>query len=277
MQIRTMSAYNFRHADPAVTEVQKALLLAESSGATPELIEKLKSALDLVKLRDDFALAATSKESTKLREIYEETHRHDWAAVHKQGKSSWTLSPGMCSGHLEGQFLKSLISIQKAKRVLEIGMFTGYSAMAMAEALPADGEIVSIEMEQYLKSLVENLTKDSPQHKKHRIIVGKGLDVLKDLVAAGEKFDVVFLDAHKAEYIDYLKIVFEGGLLNPGGTVLVDNAFYFGDGYIPSRGNNPTKQFAKAVTSDPSLHTVLVPIRDGVIIIRRKSDVEGGV
>lgn len=102
-QIRKMSTYNFRHADPAVTEVQNALHLAESSGAAPELIEKLKSALDLVKLRDDFALAATSKESTKLREIFEETHRHDWAAVHKQGKLSRTLSPWMCSGHLEGK------------------------------------------------------------------------------------------------------------------------------------------------------------------------------
>ncbi|BFZ05884.1 hypothetical protein BsWGS_08923 [Bradybaena similaris] len=272
-----MPNFNFKDFDPSVPEMQEALLLAESSGAVPELIEKLKSALDLVKLRDDFALAATSEESTKLKEIYAETHRHDWAAAHKLGKTSWALAPIMCSGQLEGQFLKSLISIQKAKRVLEIGMYTGYSAMAIAEALPADGEIVSIEIEPYLKSLVESLTKDSPQHKKHRIIVGKGLDVLKDLVAGGEKFDVVFLDANKSEYIDYFKIVFEGGLLNPGGTLLVDNAFYFGDGYIPSTGDNPTKQFAKFVSSDPSLHTVLVPIRDGVMIIRRKSDVEGGV
>ncbi|CAG5133998.1 unnamed protein product, partial [Candidula unifasciata] len=175
------------------------------------------------------------------------------------------------------QFLKSLISIQKAKRVLEVGLFTGYSAVAMAEALPADGEIVSIEIEEYLKTLVESLTKDSPHHKKHRIIIGKGLDVMKDLSAAGEKFDVVFLDADKAQYIDYFKLVFDGGLLNPGGTVLVDNAFFFGAGYDPSVGDNPTKQFARAMSSYPSLHKVLVPIRDGVMIVRRLSDVEGGV
>ncbi|BFZ05888.1 hypothetical protein BsWGS_08927 [Bradybaena similaris] len=272
-----MPNFNFKHIDPAVDEVHKALHLAESSGAAPELIQKLKSVLDLVKLREDFAVGSTSEESSKLRQIFEESRRHDWAAVHKQGKTSWLFLPGMCSGKLKGQFLKSLISIQKAKRVLEIGMFTGYTAMVMAEALPADGDIVSIEMEPYLKSLVESLTKDSPQRKKHRIIIGKGRDVLKDLVADGEKFDVVFLDADKAEYDDYFKILFDGGLLNPGGTVLVDNAFDFGDGYIPSTGNNSTKQFAKALSSDPSLHTVLVPILDGVMIIRRQSDVEGGV
>ncbi|CAG5127140.1 unnamed protein product [Candidula unifasciata] len=222
-----MSTHDLSHYDPAVEEVKKALALAESSGAVPELIETLKSALQLVELREDFAHNATSKESAALKGILDETYSHDWDSVHQQGKSLWKLSPIMMSGPLEGQFLKSLVSIQKAKRVLDIGLFTGYSAVSMAEALPADGEVVSLEIDEYLKPLVENLIKDSPHHKKVRIITGKALDALKNLDADGEKFDVVFLDADKAEYLDYFK--------------------------------------------------VLVPIRDGVLIIRRVSDVEGSV
>uniref|UniRef100_A0A0B7A1L0 Caffeoyl-CoA O-methyltransferase n=1 Tax=Arion vulgaris TaxID=1028688 RepID=A0A0B7A1L0_9EUPU len=263
------------HYDPAVEEVQKALKLAVSSGAAPEVIQTIESALELVRLRENFALNATSTQSQTLKEILEETYKHDWESVHQQGKSSWRLSPGMISGHLEGQFLKSVVSIQKAKRVLDIGMFTGYSALAMAEALPADGELVSVDMEEYLKVLVTNLTKSSPHHKKIKILIGKALDVLEGLSARGEKFDVIFLDADKSEYLAYFKLAFDGGLLSPGGTVLVDNAFRHGDGYRPSSGNTVTKQFANAVSSDPTLHKVLVPIRDGVLMIRRLADVEG--
>ncbi|BFZ05954.1 hypothetical protein BsWGS_08993 [Bradybaena similaris] len=272
-----MSTHDLSHYDPAIMQVKKALVLAESSGAAPELIQTLKSAVELVKLREDFAHSATSKESATLKRILEETYRHDWASVYQQGKSHWDLAPEIMSGPLEGQFLKSVISMQKAKRVLDVGLFTGYSAVSMAEALPADGEVVSIEIDEYLKPLVESLVKDSPHHKKLRIINGKALDVLEVLKAAGEKFDVVFLDAEKDEYLDYFKYTFEGGLLNPGGTVLVDNAFFFGAGYMPDTEDNSTKQFAEAISSDPTLHSVLVPIRDGVLVIRRLSDVEGSV
>jgi caffeoyl-CoA O-methyltransferase len=269
-----MSTHDLSHYDPAVEEVQKALQLARTSGSSPELVQVLESALELVKLREDFAHNATSRESKTLKAIIDETYRHDWESVYKQGKSTWHLSPEMLSGPLEGQFLKSLVSIQKAKRILDIGLFTGYSAISMAEALPADGEVVSIEISAYLKPLVTDLIKDSPHGKKIKILVGKALDVLKDIAADGEKFDIIFLDADKAEYLEYFKYAFEGGLLNPGGTVLVDNAFRFGAGYMPSAGNSVTKQFANAVASDPSLHKVLVPIRDGVLIIRRLVDVE---
>uniref|UniRef100_A0A0B6Z9A8 Caffeoyl-CoA O-methyltransferase n=1 Tax=Arion vulgaris TaxID=1028688 RepID=A0A0B6Z9A8_9EUPU len=272
-----MSTHDLSHYDPAVNEVHKALELAKSSGATPELIKTIESALELTKLREDFAHNTTSKESQTLKEILAETYRHDWESVHQQGKSTWHLSPVMMSGPLEGQFLKTIASIQKPKRILDIGLFTGYSALSMAEALPADGEVVSIEIDEYLKPLVTDLLKSSPHGKKVQILVGKALDVLKNLAADGERFDLIFMDADKDEYIDYFKYAFEGGLLNPGGTLLVDNAFLFGSGYIPSSEVSSTKAFANAVSSDASLHSVLVPIRDGVLIIRRLSDVEGGI
>ncbi|BFZ05953.1 hypothetical protein BsWGS_08992 [Bradybaena similaris] len=263
--------------DPAVMELHKALQLAKSSGASPELLQTLQSALDLVEKREEFALATTSKQSETLREIYEETYRHDWEKVHQEGKTVWNLRPGMMSGLLEGQFLKSLVSMQKAKRVLEIGMFTGYGALTMAEALPGDGEVVTVDMSEYLKALVTDLIKTSPHRKKIKIVIGKALEVLKDLSGRGEKFDIIFLDADTSEYPTFFKFVFEGGLLNPGGSVIVDNAFRRGAAYIPALGDTPAKELARVVSSDSSLHKVLVPIRDGVFIIRRLSDVEGSV
>lgn len=97
-----MSTHDLSHYDPAIVEVKKALALAESSGAAPELIQTLKSAVELVKLREDFAHNATSKESATLKKILEETYRHDWESVYKQGKSAWDLKPYMMSGPLEG-------------------------------------------------------------------------------------------------------------------------------------------------------------------------------
>ncbi|CAG5127139.1 unnamed protein product [Candidula unifasciata] len=263
--------------NPAILEVQKALQLATSSGASLELIQTLQSALALADQREEFAHTSTSKQSQTLKEIQEETLWHDWTKAYEEGKTAWQLRPGMLSGPLEGQFLKSLVSMQKAKRILEIGMFTGYGALAMAEALPADGEVVTVDMTEYLKPLVTNLIKSSPHHKKIKIVIGKAREVLLEMSHRKEKFDIIFLDADKSEYTAYFKIIFEGGLLGTGGTVLVDNAFRRGEAYIPALGDTPSKQFAKFVSSDASLHKVLVPIRDGVLIIRRLSDVEGSV
>ncbi|KAK0053738.1 caffeoyl-CoA O-methyltransferase 1 [Biomphalaria pfeifferi] len=267
-----------RYHDPAIDELIKAIDLAESTNSAPEVIKGLKYALELVQLRDDFTKSSTSAESEACKNILEETLKHDWAAVHAEGKTTWRLSPGMMSGSVEGQFLKSFVSAQKAKRILDVGMFTGYSALSMAEALPADGEVVTIDQDDYLKTLVEDsFLKKSPHGYKIKIIIGKAPEVIQQLSDKGEKFDIIFLDADKSEYILYLKYVFEKNLLAPGGSVLVDNAYRHGDGYRPDVGETPTKIFAQAVSSDSSLHSVLLPIRDGILLIRRKSDVEGTV
>ncbi|KAH9502763.1 Caffeoyl-CoA O-methyltransferase 1 [Bulinus truncatus] len=347
--------------DPAVTELEKAIELAKTSGADPELQETLLRTRELVRLRDEFTLFCTSNESETCAEIYNRTHSHDWRKVFDEGKTTWNLSPVMMSGPLEGQFLKTVVSLQKAKRVLDIGMFTGYSALSLAEALPEDGEIVTIDRDVYLKKFVQDAIESSPHRNKvkilignaldllekmvedgekfdlffldadkteyldyfkalhlnhffsilavkglgedgeivtididvylkkfvqgaiesspHRnkvkILIGNALDLLEKMVEDGEKFDLFFLDADKTEYLDYFKFAFEKNLLNPGGSVLVDNSYFFGEGY--SDKETTAKTFAQAVASDRSLHSVLVPIRDGIMIIRRLSDVEGGI
>ncbi|XP_059157415.1 uncharacterized protein LOC131941865 isoform X2 [Physella acuta] len=263
--------------DPAVNELEKALRLARSTKAAPEVIQSLESACELVKLREQFTHSASSKESDACKNILAETYKHDWRKVYQEGKTTWQLMPLMMSGLLEGQFLKSIISIQKAKRILEIGMFTGYSALSMAEALPADGELVTLDQDEYLKSFVgEQLFKKSPHHKKITIKIGHALNTIKQMSANGEQFDIIFLDASQSEYLEYFKYIFEKGLLSPGGTVLMDNAYMQGSGYASPGRETVTNKVAKYLAADASLHKVLVPLRDGILMIRRLADVEKG-
>ncbi|CAL1534380.1 unnamed protein product [Lymnaea stagnalis] len=273
------SQHILSYYDPAVEKVEKALKLAQSTKASPEVIRALQSACQLIQQREQFTKSSTSEASDACKNILSETNKHDWAAAHQQGKTSWYLMPLMMSGPTEGsQFLKSIVSIQKAKRILEIGMFTGYSALSMAEALPADGEMVTIDQDEYLKRLVEDkLFKRSPHHRKIKCVIGKAPEIVKRMAERGEQFDIIFLDADQANYLEYFKYAFEKNLLGPGGSVLIDNAFMQGDGYMSTTGENNTKRFAHWLASNLDLHKVLVPLRDGVLMVRRLSDVEGAI
>lgn len=263
------------HYDPAVLQMHKALKTAEESGAGSEVVEAIKKALELVDARDEFCETLTSPESEPCKNIMDASYAHDWKTLKAEGKTKWNLTPRMLTGHLEGQFLKSMVSISNAKRILEIGMYTGYSALAMAEALPADGEVVTVDQEKYLESFTGDLVSKSPHGSKIKIHIGSAIDYMKKAAEAGEKFDLIFLDADKSEYWDYLTIAMNGGLLNARGTILVDNTFRHGAGYMKEAGENSTKQFAESCIADKSLHKCLVPMRDGVCMIRRVADVEG--
>ncbi|KAK7465165.1 hypothetical protein BaRGS_00037668 [Batillaria attramentaria] len=270
-----MASSNKMHYDPTIGVIQKTLEAAQRTKADPEVIEGLERALKLVDLRDDYALQCSSQESAACREIVKLTLSHPWDELKKEGKTIWNLTPRMLSGPLEGQLLKSLVSIQRARRVLDVGMYTGYSALAMAEALPADGVVVTLDMDPYLEQLNRKSFAASPHGSKIQIRIGQAIDSMKEMVAKGEKFDFIFLDAEKSEYISYLKIALDDGLLAENGSIAVDNAFRHGAGYLPdSDPSNPTRQFGEYVAKNASLHKVLIPVRDGVMLIRRLTDVE---
>ncbi|XP_012942052.1 O-methyltransferase MdmC [Aplysia californica] len=264
-------------SDPTVLELQRALKLAQNTGASPDVIKSIKMALELVDLREKYTDSVTSGETEVCQKILAETYKHDWKRLHADGKIKVDLSPVMMTGKLEGQFLKSMVSIQKAKRVLDIGMFTGYSALSMAEALPADGELVTLDFDKYLETFTGSLLRESPHAKKIQIFIGSLSDYMKDTVKAGKSFDLIFMDADRSYYPEYLKIIFEEGLLAPRGTVLMDNAFGYGCAYMPSVEDNPTRKVGDLLMADPSLHKVVVPLRDGVVMLRRKADVDGQV
>jgi len=274
------SKHIISHYDPAVIQMHKALSLAIAKNSSPEVIETMNYALQLVEKREEFCDYVTSNSSKACSKILHETYNVEWKELQKEGKSTGELDKKMITGNLEGQFLKSIISMHNAKNVLEVGMFTGYGALSMAEALPADGKMVTVDIEKYLETYTGNLFKESPHCNKITIHIGSALDYMKSAVAEKNLFDVIFLDADKSEYIDYLKIAFEDGLLAERGSVLIDNAFRHGDGYAPHRmeqrgEHNPTRKLAKYLNENKSLHSSLVPIRDGVAMVRRMRDVEG--
>jgi caffeoyl-CoA O-methyltransferase len=182
------------------------------------------------------------------------------------------LEQEMLSGHVEGQTLKFLVHLTQAKRVLEIGMFTGYSALAMAEALPDDGEVVACEVDAYVAKFAQQCFSESPSGHKILVKVAPALLTLKQLAAANETFDLVFIDADKAGYVDYVNLLLDTNLLAPNGLICVDNTLMQGQPYLSgeSTANGVAiAAFNQTIVNDPRLEQVLLPLRDGLTLIRR--------
>ncbi|CAE7731666.1 CCOAOMT2 [Symbiodinium pilosum] len=182
----------------------------------------------------------------------------------------------MSTDPTEAQFMKMLTFMKQPKQVLEIGMFTGYGAMAIAEALPADGKITSLDIDPYLKTWVEDVSKDFPEGAKHEIVVGPALDSLQTIEG---KYDLVFIDANKAEYKAYVETLMERDLLAKDVMIIADNTLYVGypmlsetyDTQPARRGfGDAVREFNAWVRDHPKLEQVIVPIRDGVSMIRLK-------
>ncbi|KAK3096773.1 hypothetical protein FSP39_003140 [Pinctada imbricata] len=203
----------------------------------------------------------TSTPSEELRNLIDETHKHPWDKVHEEGKTTWKISPMMMSGNLEVQFLKSVVSMVKAKRILELGLFTGCGSLALAEALPDDGVVYSCELEPYLKDLARSLIDKSPHGKKVKIQQGPAAEGIKALAEKKETFDVIFMDADKVNYENYYKMIFELGLLAPGGVIIVDNALMGGYPYslenpLNRPGGPAIAKFNDMIRGQDNIHRV---------------------
>ncbi len=176
--------------------------------------------------------------------------------------------PQMLIGKLEASFLGVLIRSLRAKRLLEIGTFTGYSALAMAENLPEDGEIYTIDIQ--MKDYTSQFWEKSPHGKKIHRHIGPGLEVIPTIPGT---FDLVFIDADKENYSNYFKLVEKR--LNPGGLIVVDNVLWSGrvlQSDEELKGDTSTlaiKHFNEMIQSRTDLHKTLLPIRDGVFLISK--------
>lgn len=172
----------------------------------------------------------------------------------------------MLSGHVEGQTLKLLVYMTRARRILDIGMFTGYSALAMAEALPEDGRLIACEVDRYAADLAQSLFKASPHGSKIEVKLGAALDTINQLAVVSEPFDLVFIDADKREYIAYFRTVLDQNLLAPHGIICVDNTLLQGQPYLPpeerSANGQAIAEFNQAVVEDPRVEQVLLPVRE---------------
>jgi caffeoyl-CoA O-methyltransferase len=166
-----------------------------------------------------------------------------------------------------------LVHATRARRVLEIGMFTGYSALAMAEALPADGQLVACEIDSEVAAFAQRCWAGSPEAGKIAVRVGPALATLAELDAAGQQFELVFIDADKAGYAGYLNALLDYELLAPPGLICVDNTLMQGQPWLakqPTANGAAIAEFNQLVAADPRVEQVLIPLRDGLTLIRRR-------
>ncbi len=173
----------------------------------------------------------------------------------------------MMVGRLEGRFLKMLVAALGAQRVLEVGTFTGYSALSMAEALPPAGKLITCELDEGHAALARQFIARSPYSEMIEVRVGPALETIRSL--EGE-FDFVFIDADKPSYLDYYEAVVER--LSPGGLIAADNVLWSGrviDSNDESANTVALRRFNDHVAADKRVECVMVPIRDGVTLIRR--------
>jgi len=172
--------------------------------------------------------------------------------------------------------LKQLTFMATPRRVLEIGMFVGYGSVAMLEGVPST-RVVSLEIDPYLKSWLSDCLVNFPEiARRHEVVLGPALDSLPKLTG---EFDLVFVDANKAEYHRYVELILERNLLSPSGVIVCDNVLYNGYPYVhshfdaqPARRHfgDAIREFNQWVCDHPQLEQVVLPIRDGMSIIRRR-------
>jgi len=203
-----------------------------------------------------YAQAHSMAESEVCHALRSETHKQ-------------TDCPQMLVGPLEGAFLKMMTQLVQAKRVLEIGMFTGYSALCFAEVLPEDGTITTCEIDEESAALARRFFARSPHGNKITIRMGPALETMQELYGP---FDLIFIDADKQNYLNYYRRAKD--LLAKNGLILIDNVLWDGDVLIqppPDERTAAIQQLNRVVASDPDVSAVLVTIRDGVLVVRKTS------
>ncbi|HET6350210.1 MAG TPA: class I SAM-dependent methyltransferase [Candidatus Krumholzibacteria bacterium] len=168
----------------------------------------------------------------------------------------------MMVGHCEGMLLRTLVTLSRARRVLEIGTFTGYSALAMASALPDDGELITCDVDANATALARRYWDRSPHGKKIHLRLAPALDTIPTLTSP---IDFVFIDADKPNYIRYWEAVLP--LVRAGGVVVADNVLWSGRVLEPKeKSDHALAAFNMHVNRDDRVEHVMLPIRDGVTI-----------
>ena len=186
------------------------------------------------------------------------------------------INPRMLSGHVQGRVLSMLSQMIRPKRILELGTFTGYSALCLAEGLTEDGRLITLEHNDEMENSIRRNFALSPLGEKIELVIGDAKEVLENFELGavsdrGEQFDLVFIDADKKEYCDYLDLVLP--LVREGGWILADNTLW--DGHIVDPAYDKDKQtvalraFNDKVAQDERLEKVILPLRDGLTIIRK--------
>lgn len=184
-----------------------------------------------------------------------------------------TNHPRMLSGAVQGQVMRMIAQISGARNILELGTFTGYSAICLASALPEDGHLDTLEINDELEDLImEGFDRAGLAHKID-IHIGDCKETLQRFRKEGRTYDLVYIDANKREYCEYYELLFD--MVRPGGIILADNVIW--DGKVCMDPLPQDKQtlgiaaFNDMISKDPRVESVIIPLRDGLNMIRRKA------
>ncbi|MEG0252508.1 MAG: O-methyltransferase [Muribaculaceae bacterium] len=205
---------------------------------------------------EKYILNHIDEEGAMLQELNRDTHL-------------FHLRPRMCSGHLQGRLLKMFVRMIKPRTILELGTFTGYSALCLAEGLPEKGSLHTIEIDDELEDFIRQHFDKTDISKKIMLHVGDAKELLPQIE---ERFDLVFIDANKRDYEDYYNLVFDS--VNEGGFIIADNTLW--DGKVVEESSKidaqteGIKRFNELVARDKRVEKVIVPLRDGLTIIYKK-------
>lgn len=178
------------------------------------------------------------------------------------------LNGRMCSGHIQGRLLKMLVRMAAPMRVLELGTFSGYSALCLAEGLPEGGSVDTVEADDELEDEIRANLASSPLGGRVTLHIGDALEVMKRW--EGPVFDMIFIDADKRVYAEYYEVALP--LLRDGGFIIADNTLW--DGHVVEAGRHSPQtagvmRFNDIVAADPRVEKSMIPLRDGLTVVRK--------
>ncbi|REE05796.1 O-methyltransferase [Marinoscillum furvescens] len=203
---------------------------------------------------DQYVAAHTAPEPELLRQISRETHLE-------------VLKPRMLSGHLQGRTLAMLAHMVQPKYILEIGTYTGYSALCLAEGLTSGGQLVTIDVNEELERRVKNYFAQSPYRDQIELRIGNAQEIIPTL---SYTWDMVFIDADKQSYSRYFELTLPQ--VRKGGFIIIDNVLWSGKVFDESKSDKATlsmRAFNQMVHDHPDVENVLLPIRDGLMVLRK--------
>jgi caffeoyl-CoA O-methyltransferase len=204
---------------------------------------------------EQYAHDHTKEESELFRRLRDETHRE-------------MQYPQMQVGRIEGRFLKMLVRLTGARRVLEIGMFTGYSALMMAEGLPDDGHLITCDVDPKAEAIARRYFAESPHGHKIEARIGPALDTIGNLT---EPLDLVFIDADKTNYVNYYEACFP--LVRVGGLIVADNVLWSGRVLQPEdEDTRAIVAFNDRVQADSRVENVCLTVRDGMMLAWKRAN-----
>ena len=220
-----------------------------------KLSQAEKYAQDPNRQIDEYIEQHSEREPAYLANVVRETHLQ-------------MINPRMMSGHLQGRILKLLVEMTNARRIIELGTYSGYSALCMAEGLPSDGELHTIEIDDELEDFILEQLKSAPHGKKIHLHIGNAIDIIPQIEGS---FDLAFIDADKRLYQQYYDMLLPR--MNPGGIILADNTLWDGKVLIEQPAHNDyqtiaIKAFNDFIANDSRVEKVILPLRDGLTLIR---------